>query len=386
MKVKIYHIWNIVLTIFFYIFRIFAIDSEKIVFTSYDGKGYGDNCKYIALELKKIVPNAKMFWVLKKREKNDLPNWIHPVRLGSIKYVYEMATAKVWVDNSRKSEYIVKRKGQYYIQTWHGGLGLKLCEGDTLEPLPESWIRRSKHDSSMIDVMISNSRYCTEMYQRAFWYTGKIEEYGSPRCDVLTSISENDKKRVRENLKIDDNTFIVLYAPTFRSTSEDVFDIDVDRVINEIEEREGKKVRFLIRMHPLADLSKYEIGNNKNILDVTSYSDVYELLAVTNMLITDYSSLMMEAMFAKIEVQLYAKDLQSYIKERGFHFQLDELPILLGTSNDEFIRNLRMFDASKYLKHLEGFSDRVGLKESGEASKKVAYLIREQVKEKKHKS
>ena len=94
-------------------------------------------------------------------------------------------TAKVWVDSNRKEGYIRKRKGQFYIQTWHGGVPLKKIEGDCEEYLGEVYIQRAKWDSAMTDLYLSNGGFCTDMYRRAFWYTGEILECGTPMLFVM---------------------------------------------------------------------------------------------------------------------------------------------------------------------------------------------------------
>lgn len=377
MKRMVYQLWICFLKTLFYAFRIFPIDNNKIVLSSYGGKGFGDNSKYIALKLHEINPNVKLYWVVKNTS-YEFPEWITKVKLNSIKFVYEMVTAKIWVDNSRKPLYIRKRNGQQYIQTWHGGIGLKRCEGDTVEPLPEEWILTSKHDSEMIDLMVSNSTFCTEMYKRAFWYKGEIMEAGSPRCDVLVNCSEETKKHIRKELSIDSDKLIILYAPTFRSNEAiDAYDIDVEKVLKSYNERTKKEAVFLLRFHPLTNPANYRISFSKKVVDVTDYPDMYELMSVADVLITDYSSTMMEFMFAKKEVQLYVKDYDEYSKERGCWFSLEDLPFTLSKTNEQLLHAIESFDHRAYMSRIDAFKKKVNLKEDGTASEKVAKVINE---------
>ncbi len=95
------------------------------------------------------------------------------VKETSMKAIYHLATAKLWIDNSRKREWIIKRKGQYYVQTWHGNVCIKTIEKDAEDYLDKPYIRCAKHDSQMADLMISGSKFRTKNYRSAFYYKGK---------------------------------------------------------------------------------------------------------------------------------------------------------------------------------------------------------------------
>ena len=113
-----------ILSLCFYICRVIPIKQNKIVVSSYDGKGYGDHGKYICNALLAQGADVDIVWL--SGNPNDVfPTGIRPVKFKSLRSIYEQATAKVWIDNKRKKHYVRKRKGQYYIQIWHGGLGLK---------------------------------------------------------------------------------------------------------------------------------------------------------------------------------------------------------------------------------------------------------------------
>src|SRR5699024_357688 len=108
-------------------FRIFPVQKNKIIINNHHGKGYGDNAKYIVEILLKNNRDLDIVWVLKDltKEMAGLPQSIRTVRFRSLRHIYEMTTANIWLDNNRVCQYLFKRAGQYYIQTWHGGLGLK---------------------------------------------------------------------------------------------------------------------------------------------------------------------------------------------------------------------------------------------------------------------
>ena len=144
----------------FYIMRIFPIKKDKIVVSSYLGQGYGDNGKYIVEQLLKQEKHYDIVWLLRDSN-NGFPEGVRSVRYLSIRSVYEQATAKVWIDNRRKPDYVRKRKGQFYLATWHGGLALKRIEKDAPEALPSHHIKAAKRDSRMVDLFLSNSSWLT---------------------------------------------------------------------------------------------------------------------------------------------------------------------------------------------------------------------------------
>ncbi len=104
------------------------IQQNKIVFSSFEGNGYGCNPKYIAEEIicrdKGDRKNHELVWLVDDITK-EFPPEIKNVRNTLWNRAYHLSTAKIWIDNSRKKLGTRKRKGQYYFQTWHGAIGIK---------------------------------------------------------------------------------------------------------------------------------------------------------------------------------------------------------------------------------------------------------------------
>ncbi|MGZ1333968.1 CDP-glycerol glycerophosphotransferase family protein, partial [Lactobacillus delbrueckii subsp. bulgaricus] len=136
------------------------------------------------------------------------------VKYNTLRYLYEMATARVWVDNTRKQPHIVKRKGQFYIQTWHGGIFIKKIEKDAENVLDSEYVKTAINDSKNIDCFLTNSKWGENQIRRCFWYDGDIEITGSPRVDIIFNCSESKKKEIRNSLGINVKDHILLYAPT----------------------------------------------------------------------------------------------------------------------------------------------------------------------------
>ena len=135
------------------------IVSNKIVFDNYMGKGYGCNPRYVADKLLEKYPGQfDIVWVVsgKDSETAVFPKGIRTVLYNTPDSRREYATAKVWVSNYHKISYIrkgmYKKKGQYFIQMWHGSLGIKKIENDAaVLTQDKDWLRLAQKSSSMVD-------------------------------------------------------------------------------------------------------------------------------------------------------------------------------------------------------------------------------------------
>lgn len=371
-------ICKILAPLFFYIFRVFPIKNNKILIVNYSGKGYGDNAKYIVDELM----NNKYFdivWATK--DYNSLPKNIRCVNIYSLKWIYELVTAKVWINNSRFKTYVIKRKNQYYIQTWHSSLRLKKIELDAIDQLNEYYRKMIEKDSKNIDLMISGCDFSYNTYRNAFAYDGEIAKIGTPRFDLFfdnAKMMEYNKK-VRDHFRINDNKMIILYAPTFRSWG------DVKKSPLNLENFEKKlsdDYVLMVRSHPNKSLNIEE--KDGRIIDVTKYPDMQELICAANFLVTDYSGCCFDMMITRKPCVLFAPDLEEYlVKERNLYFTFDELPFELTKDEDDLLNKLINFNYDNYNHKIDDFYKYIGMYESGEASKKLCDIIENVVLNKK---
>ena len=119
--------------------RLLPIKRNKIVVSSYYGRGYGDNPKYIIDRLIARNVNLKIVWLVKNdKELDSLPPNIVPCKINSFSSIFHLSTARVWIDNCRKNAR-VKRRNQTYIQTWHG-FAFKRIEKDAENSLSSQYV------------------------------------------------------------------------------------------------------------------------------------------------------------------------------------------------------------------------------------------------------
>lgn len=370
---------NYFFSLIMYVVRIFPIDNKKIVISSFNGRGYGDNPKYVceALDYK----NKKLIWLVKEYD-HSIPNHILQIKYESIKALYHLGTAKVWIDNSRKEIYVRKRKKQIYIQMWHGSIALKKIEKDAIDILSDKYVKRAINDSKMIDLMISNSNFSDKLFSKSFWYSGEILKSGSPRIDsFFNNKDEIIKEKFCERYKINKEYSFIIYAPTFRdSLSLECYKFDQEQLIKTFEKKYKKKFCLLLKLHPnLKGALKFENSNALNIIDVCDYPDIYELMKISDYLITDYSSLMFEfPINGNKPVFIFASDLEKYNRE--FYFDLNQLPFSLATNSNELIHNIKEFDEKSYYNRIECFYEQLELFEDGRASQRIVDYIEKSLK------
>ena len=372
----------VVIVAIFYLLRIFPIKKNKVVVSIYGGRRYDDNQKYMMDELHKLCPEADIVWVKHPKYHYELPDWIRPVKWRSWRWLYEYATAKIWTNNCTEPEYFVKRKGQMYIETWHGGLGIKKVAMDGIgECAKIRNNRRYLKGTSMADVYISNSDHLSVIYRRAFRYNGPIWKCGYPKNDMLVNGNPEEGERARKELSIPEGNKVLLYAPTWRLRFQEeqhidmkVYDLDMQRLKKLLTEKFGGEWTMLIRFHP--NLRLYAKGYQEahpEVKDVTDYQDMQRLLMATDVMVSDYSSCIFDAALRRIPCFTYAIDFEQYkYEERGVYYEMEELPFPYAKNNDEMEQNVKVFDMEDYLKKWDAFTVRMGLNETGHSAKDIA--------------
>ena len=357
----------------------FPVDKKKILCASFEGKGYSDNPKYIVEELRKSG-NYKIVWLVAKKEiPNHLPDDVISCESESLSAIYHMLTSSVWIDNCRKKFRYKKRK-TLYIQTWHGGGGGKKCEQDTIETLNKDYKKRAIKDAKNTDIMVASDKFAKKLYHNSFWYDGAVAEIGYPRYIPFWSCKKDSiRKNVYDFFNIPFDREIVLYAPTFRNNNIDfLYNIDLMCVLDAISERFRKKFVIVTHMHIniKTDRSPFKF-DGVNIIEGNTYPDMQELLAASEIMISDYSSVAYDFALMKKPVFRYLPDLKAYKADRDMYFKIDEYPYPYAENNDELEMIIRNFDYQKYLSDLNVFFDAVGAIHNENAAKRVAEYIEE---------
>lgn len=358
--------------------RVFPIQENKIVCCNMKGRRYGDNPKYIVDEIRRQKLDYEIVWLIRPEYIDDVPEGIRPAKHTFFRIAYELATAKIWIDSNTKQYGTLKRKKQYYIQTWHGSYGLKKFGLEITGRKSIIDIKNIVYNSKIIDLLLSNSRKTTEIYCRSFGYTGEVLECGSPRNDLFYTDTKVLKEKVLNHFGIHGKK-LALYAPTFRSDyGTSAYDLDLIKITESLKDRFGGEWAILVRLHPLnikesSDFLKY----TNTVINATDYSVMQELLVACDVLISDYSSCMFDFVTMGKPCFMYAPDAMQYKEDRDFYFDLYSLPFPLAENNMEMCNNIHNFNEKQYHEELQALFTQVGLCDNGNACKRVVEWIQQ---------
>lgn len=366
-------------TIASYVFRVFPIKENRIYCSNFCGRGYGDNPKYICEALLKSEGNYDIVWEVNNMNE-EMPIGVRKVKNLSFRDIYEATTSKIWIDNARKNIWFRKRKKQLYIQTWHGGIGFKKVEADSSQALPDRYVIQAKHDSDMMDCLLSGSQWSTEIYSNVFWFSGPILKTGLPRQDILIDLDKEKSIELKNKIGIPAGYRVITYAPTFRKDMTDysIYDLKWENITDALSDRFGGEWIGAIRLHP--GLVREYNSKNKNCIDLSKHPDSQEVLAISDIVITDYSSVVFDHALTGKPSFIYATDLEEYRKDRDVYFDFDSIPFPFAETQEQLVNNIKFFDLEKYQKELKHFlCDECGVYPIRNASQNVCSIIQKYI-------
>ena len=346
-----------------------------MVFESFGGKFINDSPLAIFEEFKRRE-GYELIWLVSPGN-NTCVDGATTIKLRSVKELYHLATARVWVDNFRKQIWLSKRKGQYYVQTWHARFFIKKAEEGAEDRLPEYYVEKAKHDSKMIDIIPINSDFGEFFYKRHFWYDNAVIRTGVPASDFLYKESYSAvKKRVCDYFNEKPEVRFVLYAPTFRNDNLYDYGLNYKRIVDSMEARLGGKWKIIERLHPNCESRGVSNREDACVLDGSRYSDIDDLIMASSFFISDYSSCIFDAVEAGIPTVLYAKDYNAYVQERGVYFTFEELPFPYAFEEEQLVETLMNFDQAKYTQEVGNFVMRHNIiMQDGSSKRLVDYIL-----------
>lgn len=376
---------SILLLVIYQCSRLYAwfipIKKNRFVFFSMGGNNYGDSIKCLSDYIKSHHEGAEIIWAFSSYYYDKVGCEHKKVVYGSFRYYYFVISSKYYITNCYAPLMAIKRKGQVMMQTWHGTalkrIGHDGKGGDHSRLV--SLIRPNTYKAAVrdFDFFISGSHFMTEVYHRALSYPKKIDEIGMPRNDIFFQERPEIKRKVRQWIHADENAKIILYTPTFRPDfGFTYYDVDLPAIKAYFERKTGNKFVILVRLHPRMMSKTDEIDvfwGKDNIINVTLYPDIQELLYTADVLVTDYSSTMFDFMLSMKPVILYTPDKETY--NRGFYFNIEELPFILANNNEELLAALKKHDRNVYIHRVSSFLDRIGNVETGHATEEAYRLL-----------
>lgn len=341
------------------LFSRIPIKNNKVVFDNFIGKGYGDSPKYIANEILRRGLNYDLVWIVGFDITDKFPKGIRTVHYGTLRFFYEIATAKVWVDNIKNCLEWKKRDEQYYIQTWHGGgISMKLIEAQVEHSLNPRYVKISQNDSQNINLFLSDCSLFTRVIHEAFWLpdTCEVFEHGLPRNDALFKTQDECMDIKRKLIGCEDK--IALYAPTFRDDySVKGYYLDAEWLHRTLEKKTGEKWKVIIRLHPIARRYANIFTYSNHVLNGSIFPDSQQVILASDILITDYSSILSYFFILKRPIFLFTLDLKHYESCcRPLPDIYRKLPFPLCQSNQELMDAIMNYTPDTYTQKVEFFS------------------------------
>lgn len=372
----------------------YKVDDKTIFFEVFDGRNY--TCSPKAIYEKMIIMDEfkdyKFIWAFNEPSKHEVTKdkRLKIIKTKTSEYYKYISMSKYWIVNSIMDESITKKKNQIYVQCWHGTPLKRLrydieVNGAVLNTIDEIR-KRNDRDASKFDYFISPSKYCTEKFTSAFNLValGKkniIIEEGYPRNDSLFNKNKKDIDKIKEKLGIPKNKKVICYLPTFRDNQHTsgvgyTYDLAID--FDSLKKTFSKDYVILFRPHYFIankiDLSKYK----GFVYNVASYDEINDIYLVSDLLITDYSSVFFDYANLKRPVLFYMYDFDDYKNNlRDFYISLDELPGPIAKTQKELEDYIVNIDKSisKYKKTYDKFNDKYNYLDDGNASERVIRVI-----------
>ncbi len=350
---------------------------DLVVLSSWHGR-WSDTPKAIGEELLRRGAPLRLA-ALVGPEAPPLPEGIEAVPADDPDAERAALEAARWiVSNDIHESDFVKRPDATYLQTWHG-TPLKRIGFDVVDPkFPGAERHYAVHlgrDVARWDVLLSPNRFSTQVLPRAFRYTGPVLETGYPRNDVLQGPrAAGVRARVRGALGLREGQRAVLYAPTWRDTFVHTLALDLEL----LRARLGDDVVVLVRAHGLTAASD-GLEDAAGVRNVTRWPDVAELYLAADVLLTDYSSAMVDFAITGRPILLFTHDLDTYRDElRGFYVDFEAIvpgPMLMTTA--QVADALEDLDATvaPWAERYAGFRQRFCQHDDGGATARVVDAV-----------
>lgn len=325
-----------------YLYRTFyyfiPVNKKTVLFIAYHGRGYLCNPKAIHQYMSECseYKDYNFIWAIKKNKQVNIPN-AKVIRYYSPQYFYYLARSKYWIFNCKMPSYLQKKKNQVYLQTWHGtplkrlAHDINIGENITFYRTRMSrgqMVRTYDNDCKKYDYFLSANPFSTEKFLSAFRLDkNKIIECGYPRNDYISNITTNEIEYLKFKYGIPQNKKVILYAPTWRDNSfiDKGYIHHLKADFELWKEQLGNEYVVIFKPHYLI-VNRYENKDLEGFLfSIHEDVDINEVYVMSDVLITDYSSVFFDYAILNRPILFYMYDLKEYQEEiRGFYLNIHE--------------------------------------------------------------
>lgn len=355
------------------------IKENVVLFETFMAKNYSDSPKYIYEALNKMYPGKyECVWAI--NGKHDIPYGAKTIKRFSFQYAYYCAISKYLVFNVRQPLWFRKREGQVFLETWHGTpLKRLVFDQEEVTSASPKYKEQFYKQRKEWDYLVSANPFSSKTFRSCFMYEGKMLEYGYPRNDILyASDKEERAKRLKEKLGIPLDKKTILYAPTWRDDEhygkgEYKFTLALD--LKKMKTMLEKDYVLLLRTHHYIADKIDTTGLGGFAYNLSTYDDISEIYLITDICITDYSSVFFDFANLKRPILFYTYDIEKYKNQlRGFYIDMNtEVPGPLLYTSEEVIDAILHIDKiqKRYQKRYDEFYDRFCCFDDGHASENI---------------
>lgn len=325
----------------------YKVKENQVLFLSYYGGNITDSPYYMMKELSKDK-NFKIYVASRQPvldriylDFNKLSN-VKIVKVHSKEFVKLLSTAKYIVNNSRIPEYVIKKKNQILVNTWHGTplktLGRRMNKG-------LSDLGNNQTQFLMSDYLLYPNEYTKKHIMEDFCldnlFAGKVIVSGYPRNEIF--LSKNRSKEIRERNDLEGKR-VYLYMPTWRGNTLDTTNIkkykeEIESILEEIDNKVEDNVVIFVKLHQIV-MKHIKLTEYKHIRNVNSFYETYEFLNIADGLITDYSSVFFDYANSKKEIILFMYDYGEYMADRGMYMDIKKLPFTKIYNTQQLIEHI----------------------------------------------
>jgi len=341
------------ISLLFAFYRPFPVKRKVVMVVS-----FAENNIELYKEMKNSLSCETIFITNKKQHSNfvkfnDAITLLFQVQhfVQFLRSIYHLSTAKiVFVDNYYGFLAAARfKKGVKCIQLWHANGAIKKfgLEDQSIRHRGKRARERFQQVYDKFEHVVVGSDAMGEIFQQAFGLDeSRILKTGVPRTDVFWNKDYKQEaiRKIKSRYPFLSSKKVILYAPTYRDEQINQYKLSLD--LDLFKKELGNDYILLLRLHPAV---KSELNLSKDlqdfILDVSNYSSLNELLFITDILITDYSSIPFEFSFLNKPMIFYPYDLNQYKESRGFWEDYQNLvPGPIVFSNEEIISTIKSQD------------------------------------------
>jgi len=312
-----------------HVFARLPLDRNLVVYQSYWGAKIACNPYAIFQQLRKTAPDRfRHAWVVKDGvDLRDTQGVATHLREHSWAYYYTLARAGTLITNTNFPNEVTKRAGATHLQTKHGtplkymGLDQHKTDDKAFADI-NAFVRRCQR----WDYVISSNSYSTRVWRQGFPYSYDVLETGYPRNDRLVLAQDADVAHVRAQLNLPADKQVVLYAPTFRPVYAGITDTQPSKeaIIASIIAGLAPDQVLAIRDHYFLGKDS-RFANDPRVINLSDHVSTTDVLLATDVLITDYSSIMFDFAVLQRPIVVLAYDKALYQKTRGTYFDIAAL-------------------------------------------------------------